>query len=741
MGFLHPFLLWAIPLAAIPIVIHLLNRRRFQRLRWAAMEFLLAAAKRNRKRLRMEHWILLLLRTLVVLLLVFLVSRPQTRSAVIGDVRTHHVICIDDSASMAHRSGAADTFSEALDRAEELVDKLAETRGGDLLTILRGSSPEVPEMVGMRLSQQTKVRARDLLRGLRVSDLKMDVAQTLSAAVERIEAQEGAGRAQIYLVSDGRQRDWIDQEGAARPRIYRRIKQLDPQRQKVQLWAVGSEERDNLAIIDVDLLSRVAVVGVPLDIAIEIKNQGRDTSAPVEMALEIDGRSRVRRLVEALAAGESAVVTMTHTFHDPGHHGLTASLPQDRFRPDDQRSLALEIKPHSRVLLVDGDPGDREDEAETFFLAMALDPGGDATSGIRAEVVPEFALRDAKLDDVDMVWLCNVPAPGPDVVEKLEAFVAGGGGLAIFLGNQVDPGRYNDRLFKGGEGLLPLALTDIEGDSDDPEFLFLVDKTHGAMSVVTEALELMFARLVQVKRHMGVVEDVSGATRVILRAGGNRGAPIMLSHHPQEGGGEVILVTTTADTHWTTWPGTDAFLIVANQTHKTAARRHDMSISNLGPAGRLQFRLDPGRYRPDIVARRFGGEGLEKTFTATAREPSGNDPVDTDLELELDLSMLELEGLGLFELRLSPLGGSVEQRLLARNLPIEEGELHKLTAGEFRRAYPDVEDRISFVEPTSQKSALTLAGQGEVWRLIAMTMLIILLAETLLAWRFRRGSR
>ncbi len=103
--------------------------------------------------------------------------------------------------------------------------------------------------------------------------------------------------------------------------------------------------------------------------------------------------------------------------------------------------------------------------------------------------------------------------------------------------------------------------------------------------------------------------------------------------------------------------------------------------------------------------------------------------------------MLELEGLGLFELRLSPLGGSVEQRLLARNLPIEEGELHKLTAGEFRRAYPDVEDRISFVEPTSQKSALTLAGQGEVWRLIAMTMLIILLAETLLAWRFRRGSR
>ena len=79
---------------------------------------------------------------------------------------------------------------------------------------------------------------------------------------------------------------------------------------------------------------------------------------------------------------------------------------------------------------------------------MALDPGGDATSGIHAEVIPEDALREAKLEDVDMVWLCNVPAPGEEVVKKLESFVTAGGGLTVFVGNQVDPGRYNERLFK-----------------------------------------------------------------------------------------------------------------------------------------------------------------------------------------------------------------------------------------------------------------------------------------------------
>ena len=83
LGFLNPLLLWALPMAAVPIIIHLLNRRRFQKIPWAAMEYLLAAMKRNRRRLRMEHWILLALRTLAVLLLVFLVGRligaPQRR--------------------------------------------------------------------------------------------------------------------------------------------------------------------------------------------------------------------------------------------------------------------------------------------------------------------------------------------------------------------------------------------------------------------------------------------------------------------------------------------------------------------------------------------------------------------------------------------------------------------------------------------------------------------------------------
>ncbi|MBP8300749.1 MAG: BatA domain-containing protein, partial [Planctomycetes bacterium] len=147
-AFLNPMLLWALPLAAVPIIIHLLNRRRFQRVPWAAMTFLLAAMKRNRKRLRMEQWLVLLLRTLAVLLLVSLVSRPQLGGGSLLGTRTHHVIVLDDSASMTQRAGSTTLFDRAQDRVRALADDLTMRRSGDLFSIVRTSHATQPDMWG-----------------------------------------------------------------------------------------------------------------------------------------------------------------------------------------------------------------------------------------------------------------------------------------------------------------------------------------------------------------------------------------------------------------------------------------------------------------------------------------------------------------------------------------------------------------------------------------------------------------
>ena len=71
-AFLNPFTLIAGGLlVSTPIIIHLINRIRFRRVKWAAMEFLLKAQKRMRRRKILEQLILLFLRCLLVFLAAF----------------------------------------------------------------------------------------------------------------------------------------------------------------------------------------------------------------------------------------------------------------------------------------------------------------------------------------------------------------------------------------------------------------------------------------------------------------------------------------------------------------------------------------------------------------------------------------------------------------------------------------------------------------------------------------------
>src|SRR5437899_10782451 len=109
---LHPwFMVAGGALVSSPIIIHLINRMRFKRIRWAAMEFLLKSQKRNRRKLIIEQMILLLLRILLVLLAAFLVARflygaGTTRGAT-------HLVVIDNTLSMHDRDkeGGKDTIA------------------------------------------------------------------------------------------------------------------------------------------------------------------------------------------------------------------------------------------------------------------------------------------------------------------------------------------------------------------------------------------------------------------------------------------------------------------------------------------------------------------------------------------------------------------------------------------------------------------------------------------------------
>src|SRR2546423_1258441 len=111
--FQHP---WSMVAGAIlissPIIIHLINRIRFRRVRWAAMEFLLKSQKKNRRKLIIEQLILLLLRILLVLLAGLLLARFLGFNLAAAEQDTLHLVLLDDTPSMGDFWGAPEKGKE-----------------------------------------------------------------------------------------------------------------------------------------------------------------------------------------------------------------------------------------------------------------------------------------------------------------------------------------------------------------------------------------------------------------------------------------------------------------------------------------------------------------------------------------------------------------------------------------------------------------------------------------------------
>lgn len=737
LAFLNPMLLWALPLAAVPIVIHILNRRRFRTVQWAAMEYLLRAMKRNRKRLRMEQWLVLLLRTLAVLLLALLVSRPQLGGGGLFGVRTHHVVIVDDSASMQQQSGSSPLFVRARERVRSLAEDLAQRRAGDTFTVLRTSRVNQPDLLAQRVGGDFARRVGTMVAEWSCSDLSADLGATLQSAMQKARAAEEGGRIEYYFVGDQRSRDWIGNDDKPRATLATALAEMDPQRERLTAISVGGAPA-NVGIVEIKLLDRLLVADVAARFVAELRNHGIDPEPAGALAVEVDGRSRVLIATPALAPGEKVAVPFLHTFAEAGPHHVECALETaDGYAVDDRRTLAVTVKLRSRVLLVDGEPD--AEIGETFFLQAAFEPGGEAATGIETVTVTDAGLAVADLSGIDSIWLCNVQTLDEATAAKLEAFVAAGGGLIVACGPLVDASRYRELLWKDGKGLLPLPIGEVDGDPDRPERAVLMQREHPICEGVADVLELLVGKVWLVRRWLKLEEPTGHRATVVARIGGAEGAPLLATRTyvdaDGKAGGEVALLAVSADDSWSNLPATHLFVVLANQVHRYAARAADFGSLNFVGDGTLRQVVDPGRYRADVAVRALAGEGDERTFTAVVAADPGRPQVEA--APVLTVPMAELRQRGAYAVELARHDGGTDAVRIARNATADESRLQAFSAAAFARSFPaELHERVAFV--TDGGAGMRDGGEGEVWRWLAAALVAGLLLESLLAWRFGR---
>jgi len=192
---------------AIPIIIHLLFRRRRKPVVWAAMRFLLEAYRKHQRRLRLEQWLLLATRALLVLLIAMAVGRPLVSDAAralgAGGSRTLYLLIDNGLASSARPLGAGGSDQSALARHQATAERLLDALGpSDRAGLIAMGAPAQPLVVP---ASSDIGAVRSLVRRLEPTDGATDIAGALATLRAEIEAEAGQGatdQAHVVVLSD-----------------------------------------------------------------------------------------------------------------------------------------------------------------------------------------------------------------------------------------------------------------------------------------------------------------------------------------------------------------------------------------------------------------------------------------------------------------------------------------------------------------------------------------------------------
>ncbi len=764
----NPFLLFGSILIASPIIIHLLSKRRYRIIDWAAMDFLLEADRRNRRRVRLEHLILLLLRCLAILLVALLVSRLFVKptglaaSLAVEQPEFERIVVLDDSPSMQARRGNGSSFEVGKRQVLGLLEVLAEEHPGDTLTLLLTSRPQRPLKEGAPINQvlidelRHRFEQGDGGSGLREADLTANYAKAISEVESSlVEATSGELNRAVYLISDFRAREWSRDGGRSSEDLQASIQRLLDRESihDVFIVDVGGTDVNNLAVVDVRTSEKSIVQHRATRFEVIVRNFSGEERRDVPMNVSFGG-ARVATVIDVVQPGEEVAVPVTVTFTEAGPQPMTVEIEGgDQMPADDIFRYAANVQQGIRILVVDGHSFDQlpgqERFSESHFLRRALHPRGPFKSGNQVEVVTleEFAIMDrGDLDRFQVLFLLNVgELYGGDANnrdrEQLENWVAAGGGLIVFLGDRVRSEYYNEALFRNGEGLLPLRLDEEVGDPSGEAFVRFAgqDLSHPVMRIVREGNSPGFEELIRTWQYWQCSPPVGETAKKnvsVLAVFSNPDASPAIAEKTF-GNGRVMMITTSADDLWTNWSAYPDYVVMMQEMSYFVARK-DIARGNIQAGRGIRLTVDLADYQPETILELPDGDTVErdvKVDRETAKGSISFGRIGATDDGAGDDTQDAVSRCGFYKLKLTRRSGQVETRLYAANIDPTESNLGRAKVDDFENRFP--EKKPVFLEALAGGANLE-SGKSEfgIWLLYAV--ILVLGLELFLGWSFGR---
>jgi Mg-chelatase subunit ChlD len=728
------FLIAGLALASVPIIIHILNRRRFRTVPWAAMEFLLRALRKNRRRLKFEQWLLLAVRCLLLALAGLALARPvgceQSGIASLAATRSGlHVLVIDNSYSMgyqADRPEARTHLEQARLAASEIIARL--NPGGESVAIITSSRPAQALIAAPTYDLES---ARAAVERIEATAAGTDLPGALRLALEIGRQAGGEPRRHLYILTDSTRSAWESPAAAAA------LAELGPALAahfSVTHVNMGRAGQWNHAVLGLDPTSNLLTSKFAAGVIARLAGYGGPAEARVQWRQDdqvLPGGGSVR------VEGETQAAQSSLSLRGGGYHVLSADLVSEDSLPiDNVRRRVVNVASALKVLIVEGQRGLRPMEGSAAFLALALapprdpsaaDPLSQTASYVEPELISDLELGNRVLADYRAVILAGVGQIQPSQADQLRHFVEQGGLLMLFMGEPVSGENYNAVLLP--RGLLPgpmVKRVSVTGEQESIHFDFVpTGDLHPLLREFGNEQKsgLDTARIFSYWQ-VDLAPDARAERVLNFQPAGTddsvRHDPAVTMHALGEG--RVVFVATAADANpeWSFLPAKPAYVALVHELLAGGVNPGDRWL-NLGVGESLQVplgvRLNTAPILTDPDRREIS---VEQTTDPTGRPVYGSQPLTTP---------------GLYRLD----AGSQSFPVVV-NVPADEADVRTIDGAGIRKALGGIPMELHDERLAVEQAATKDEGNDYGWS-VMLIVLALACAEAFLAMRFGHYRR
>jgi hypothetical protein len=454
MTFLNPFVLFGLTAAAIPIILHLLNIRKLRTIDFSTLTFLKELQKSKMRRVKIRQWLLLVLRTLLVMLIVFAFSRPALEGTLAGigtHARTTIVIILDDTYSMSLQNERGVFLKQAQSAAFRLVDMLKE---GDDAMFIRLS--ELPQATIAEPTHDLQ-RIRDAIRRTDASYKHRTVEDALRLSLSLLRQSKNFNK-EVYILTDNQKTTALNPlnksstVGSLRPMAQSADRPEKLSNVKLFLVPLSDKPFENIGIEKVEIAPTLFQRGKPFPVRASVRNFGGARVQNFLVSMFLNG-ARVMQKSVTLDGGGRAAVDFIATPQRTGFLSGYVELEEDAFDGDNKNYFSVNVPGQLNVVLVSSDA------KSSAYLRLALGVlNRDETSTTLAlkEVAPG-QLASATLAQANVVILSNAASLSSSQADQLAQFSSQGGGVILFAGDLLNIAQYNATLLPrlGLPALLP----------------------------------------------------------------------------------------------------------------------------------------------------------------------------------------------------------------------------------------------------------------------------------------------